>query len=185
VLLQQGKMVPLTGGRDRGTVRCVRKTIIEALATGFYVGKIPVMPGTWGTLVGLPLAWILTVATRENPVIYMATVGVFILVASWVAELYERSKAAHDPSEIVIDEIAGILVAMTWLPLTWQAFVAGFILFRFFDILKPFPIGAIDRRIQGGFGTVLDDVAAGLAANVVLQIIYAQTLWLGVRLDGF
>jgi phosphatidylglycerophosphatase A len=158
--------------------------MVKALATGLFVGQSPFMPGTWGTLFALPLAWLLMTATAGRPVIYMILVVAFVFFAAWISDLYERSTSQHDPSEIVIDEFAGLLVTMTWLPLTWQSFAAGFVVFRFFDILKPFPIGRIDRKIGGGFGTVLDDVAAGLAANVVLQIVFTHTDWLGVQFHG-
>jgi phosphatidylglycerophosphatase A len=90
----------------------------------------------------------------------------------------------HDPGEIVIDEVIGYVIAATWLPLTWQTFVAAFVVFRLFDIWKPFPIRQIDQKAKGGLGTVLDDVAAGIAANMVLQFVYAQTGLLGETLHG-
>lgn len=152
------------------------KRLVESLATGFYFGKIPFMPGTWGTLWGLPLAWLLM---KAGPLPYMVLAIVSIFVASVIAEAHERYTQAHDPGEIVIDEVVGYVIAITWLPATWQSFVAAFVAFRIFDIWKPGPIRMIDRKVKGGLGTVLDDVAAGIAANIVLQIIYAQTAWLG------
>lgn len=136
------------------------------------------MPGTFGTLWGIPLAWLMM---RAGPVAYMLIAILILLLSIVVAELYEGYHGRHDSQEIVIDEVIGFIIAMTWLPNTWQAFLAAFIAFRFFDILKPFPIRTIDRKVRGGLGTVLDDVAAGLAANVVLQIIFSQTNWLGER----
>lgn len=159
----------------------LRKQVVEALATGFYFGKAPVMPGTFGTLWGIPLAWALV---KAGTVPYMVATVLLILFSSWIAELHERYTAKHDPGEIVIDEVVGYLVSFTMLPLTWQSYLGAFLAFRFFDILKPFPIRAIDQRVKGGLGTVLDDVAAGLAANVVLQIIFTQTGWLGERWHG-
>lgn len=139
------------------------------------------MPGTFGTLLGIPVAWLFTLA---GPQIYLVLAVALILFSSLVSELHERFTAAHDPSEIVIDEVAGYVVAITWLPVTWQSFVAAFLVFRIFDILKPFPISAIDRRVEGGLGTVMDDVAAGLAANILLQVVYMNTAWLGAKLGG-
>ncbi len=157
----------------------MKKKIVECLATGFYFGKAKKMPGTFGTLVGIPLAYALA---QLNVFAYMIITVVLILFACFIAELHERFTAAHDPKEIVIDEIVGYLVAFTWLPLTWQSFLGAFILFRFFDILKPWPIRAIDQKVKGGLGTVLDDVAAGIAASICLQVIYTQTSWLGAQL---
>ncbi len=154
----------------------VKKRIIEALATGLYLGKIPFMPGTWGTLLGLPLAWAFA---QASPVVYMLLTIAFLFFSIFIAELYERNFKTHDPGEVVIDEVIGYLIAFTWLPLTWQSFLAAFVVFRFFDILKPPPIRTIDAKVTGGLGVVLDDVAAGLASNVVLQIVLLKTNWLG------
>lgn len=102
--------------------------------------------------------------------------------AIFVAQLYQREHGGADPQEVVIDEVAGFVVAMTWIPLTWQSWVIGFTLFRVLDIFKPPPIGWADRRIPGGVGVVADDLLAGIMANVVLQILFTQTDWLGVQL---
>lgn len=155
----------------------MKKRILEALATGFYLGKIPKAPGTFGTLLGIPCAWIM--ATYLSPTWYLIGTVLFVLAACVIAELYERELVAHDPKEIVIDEVVGYVIAMTWLPLTWQSFLFAFIAFRFFDILKPGPIRRIDQKVKGGFGTVLDDVAAGLVSSVILQVILSETHWLG------
>jgi phosphatidylglycerophosphatase A len=164
-------------GLRRGQVWQVKKRILEALATGFYLGKIPKAPGTFGTLLGIPCAW--AMATYLPPVWYLIGTVIFVLAACVVAEMYERLWVVHDPKEIVIDEVVGYVIAMTWLPLTWQSFLYAFIAFRFFDILKPGPIRRIDQKVKGGLGTVLDDVAAGLVASVILQVILSKTNWLG------
>ncbi len=155
----------------------MKKQVIEALATGFYLGKIPFAPGTWGTLLGIPVAW--AMATYLPPLWYMIVTVLFVLVASWVAEIYEQIFGTHDPREIVIDEVVGYVIAMTWLPLNWQSFLAAFVVFRFFDILKPGPIRRIDMRVKGGLGTILDDVAAGVISSFLLQVLLRETSWLG------
>ena len=86
--------------------------------------------------------------------------------------------------DLGIDEIVGYLIAMTWLPLNWISLGLAFVLFRFFDILKPWPIREIDQRVGGGLGVVVDDVAAGIAASLILQVIYVQTNWLGSQWVG-
>jgi phosphatidylglycerophosphatase A len=91
----------------------------------------------------------------------------------------EKSRNTHDDGDLVIDEVVGLLITMTWLPITWQSFVFSFILFRILDIGKPFPINLLDKRIKGGLGVMLDDVAAGMIANVLLQLVYSKTNWLG------
>ena len=107
-----------------------------------------------------------------------------VLFAVVIAQLHENFKGEHDSKEIVIDEIVGYLIAMTWLPLNWISLGLAFVLFRFFDILKPWPIREIDQRVGGGLGVVVDDVAAGIAASLILQVIYVQTNWLGSQWVG-
>jgi phosphatidylglycerophosphatase A len=148
----------------------------EMLATFFYLGRAPLMPGTFGTLGAIPLVFIFNLFGTYG---YMAATFVLCIFAIWVAEQYEQMVQDHDTKEVVIDEVAGFLVTMFWLPHTWQSFLAGFVLFRFLDIAKPFPINIIDRRAKGGFGTVADDLVAGVIANLVLQFVYTQTPWLG------
>jgi phosphatidylglycerophosphatase A len=155
------------------------KKLIEVLATGFYLGRLPKAPGTFGTLLGIPLAIGLFYLGAYG---YMfATISV-IVGSILIAHLHEQTLGTHDSSEIVIDEVAGFLVTMTWLPLTWQSFVVGFVLFRILDATKPFPINLIDEKIKGGLGVVADDIVAGVIANILLQVVYTQTDWLGVQL---
>jgi phosphatidylglycerophosphatase A len=144
------------------------------LATWFGCGKMPFAPGTFGTLGALPLVWLLA---SYGPFPYMLSTFVFSVLAIWVAQLYETVGGKHDASEVVIDEVAGFLVTMAWVPLTWPYVIAGFVLFRAFDILKPFPISYIDQRVKGGVGVIGDDLLAGIVSNVLLQIIL-QKGWL-------
>lgn len=148
------------------------------MATVFGVGKLPKAPGTWGTLISLPLAWALM---QFGPLIYMFSIILFLPIAVAAAEMYQRVHHTHDAQEVVIDEVMGFLITMTWLPIGWQSFVFGFLLFRLLDIWKPFPINYLDQKIQGGLGVVIDDVAAGMIANLILQQVYARTMWLGTQ----
>lgn len=151
------------------------------IATVFGVGRILRAPGTWGSLVTLPLAlglmWL-------GPLAYMAATLAMAIVAILAAEQYEQQSEKHDSKEIVIDEVAGMLVTMTMLPMTWQSFVIGFILFRLLDIFKPFPISYFDRKVPGGFGVVIDDLVAGMIANGILQLMLYHTAWLGVQIQN-
>lgn len=156
--------------------------LIEMLATFFYVGKIPFAPGTFGTLAAIPLWYALS---QLNPIWYMTITFLIVLLGIFVSQMYEKTKAEHDSKEIVIDEVAGFLITMVWLPPTWQSVLLGFLLFRFFDIVKPPPIRQIDQKIMGGVGVMADDVVAGIVANLILQIIYNQTLWLGAQIQTF
>jgi phosphatidylglycerophosphatase A len=126
------------------------------------------MPGTFGTLWGVLLAWLLLPLGWP---IYLSVTFVLIVAAIWSAIQYEKITLRHDPQEIVIDEVVGYLVTMIAVPATGKALLAGFISFRFFDIVKPFPIGWVDRKIPGGWGTVLDDLLAGIFASIVLQLV--------------
>lgn len=153
---------------------------IEILATWFYLGRLPKAPGTWGTLGAVPLVLLLA---RAGAISYLILALVVVLVAVFVAQAYESKSDEHDASEIVIDEVAGYVVAAAWLPLTWQTLVGSFVLFRLLDAFKPPPINWIDQRIKGGVGVVADDLVAGMITNVILQVIFTQTNWLGLQLS--
>ncbi|MCJ8503052.1 phosphatidylglycerophosphatase A family protein [Desulfatitalea alkaliphila] len=144
-----------------------RHHAVMFLATGFYVGRVPFAPGTLGSLVAFPVVFLL--ACLRWP---MATAAVLLLIAAavWIAGRAERQLGSRDPGAVVIDEIAGMCVTLLAIPLSFATGVAGFLLFRLFDIVKPPPIRQLDRRLQGGWGIVMDDVAAGIAANIVLRI---------------
>lgn len=137
------------------------------IATGGYTGRIPFAPGTAGSLVGIPIIYLLS--KFSWPVALTVSV-LFILVAVWVAGEAERQLASKDPGCVVIDEIAGMVVTMLGLPLSFGMVTAGFLFFRIFDIVKPPPVRQLDRRMSGGWGIVLDDVAAGIMANIVLRM---------------
>ena len=141
---------------------------ILLLATGFGVGYSPIAPGTLGTLVAIPVYYFLS--NILSPVYEITLVGFFFL-SVWVSENGERFLGKKDDQRIVIDEIMGFLITMLWVPKTLLFVIIGFFLFRFFDILKPFPIRRLEKGFKGGFGIVLDDVVAGVYANIVLRLI--------------
>ena len=145
-----------------------REKAVMFLATGGYVGNIPVAPGTFGSLLGIPLCY--GFAQISLPVAIIGTVGL-ILVAIWIAQLAEGICGQKDPGKIVIDEIAGMVVTLIGVPFHLTSVLIGFIIFRVLDILKPFPIRSLERRIGGGAGVVLDDVAAGIIGNVLVRLI--------------
>jgi len=144
------------------------KNPVHFLALGFGSGLIPFMPGTFGSLAALPLL---------IPFLYLppATLLIAAVLAS-VIGIYLCGKTAddmqvHDHGSIVWDEVAGILLTFLWVPLSLWTVVAGFLLFRFFDIVKPWPIGPVDKYVSGGLGIMLDDIIAGLMACVTLHAI--------------
>ena len=140
--------------------------LIMAIATGLYSGYLPKAPGTWGSVVGLILYFFLH--TLSLPA-YLTTVGVLLIVGTFAAGSAEKIMDRKDPGQVVIDEIVGILITLAAAPPHPMIWLLGFGLFRFFDILKPFPIDWIDKRIQGGVGIMMDDVVAGLYGFLVLQ----------------
>ena len=150
------------------------------LATLFGIGRIPWAPGTWGSLVSLPLCY---ACLKVGPFFQMGITLVVIILAIVAAEHFERQSHQHDSKEVVIDEMAGMMVTMTWLPISWQSFLLSFVVFRFLDIVKPFPISFFDRRVPGGFGVVADDVVAGVLGNILLQLVLSYTSWLGVQIQ--
>ena len=154
------------------------RNLLKNIAIFFGAGLSPKAPGTVGTLAALPLVFFLA---KTGPLIYMVAILLLLPLGIVSAEIYEQDKGGHDHKEIVIDEVLGILIAMTWVPITWQSLLIGFVLFRVLDIFKPFPIGYIDKKIQGGLGVMADDVAAGIIANICMQLIYTHTALLGVQ----
>lgn len=136
------------------------------LATGCGCGKSSWAPGTVGSLAALPLGWWLS---HWTPAFAFGAAAVFALGAIVIAHQAAALMPGEDPGAIVIDEIAGVLVACLGLQLTLGGSVIAVGLFRVFDILKPFPVGWLDRRLKGGLGIVADDLAAGLLANLTYR----------------
>ena len=153
------------------------KRVIFLLASGLGAGYCPVAPGTIGTLVAIP---IFLVFSRIPFPIYEGTLLTFFFLSSWISEKAQNAWGRKDHPRIVIDEILGFLVTMLWVPTTVLLSVLGFFLVRFFDIVKPPPI-RLAEKVRGGFGVVLDDVLAGIYANIVLQMISYVTLSPGAR----
>jgi len=145
-----------------------RDRAVLFLATGFFVGTVPFAPGTFGSIIGLPVCFLIS---RLN--IYLSVIWtlLFIIFAIWVAAAALKILKKEDPAEIVIDEIAGLIVTFVGLPFTLKTAIAGFIIFRAFDILKPFPIRTLEEKVAGGPGVVLDDVMAGIYGNIVLRLV--------------
>jgi phosphatidylglycerophosphatase A len=138
------------------------------IATGCGIGLLPWAPGTWGSLAALPCAWaIRAVAGRAA----LATAAILAFAAGcWAATAVARASKRKDPGFIVIDEVAAQWLVLVAAPLDWRAYLAAFLLFRVFDITKPWPARAIERCVADGLGIMLDDVAAALYAILLLLI---------------
>jgi phosphatidylglycerophosphatase A len=145
-----------------------------AIATVGGVGRVPVASGTFGSLVAVPLLPGLAALRAGAPWGYVSVLAGLIAVAVWSAGRAERVLGGHDHSYIVIDEVAGLVLAGVFLPGTWLATGIAFVLFRVFDVIKPFPANLIDGRIEGGLGVVGDDLVAGAYAGLVTLFL----LWL-------
>ncbi len=134
----------------------------------FGAGLMPVAPGTFGTLTALPLVLVLNHLGEP----YEALALLFLVpLAIWSSSLSERCLGRNDPPEVVVDEVAGFLLTFFLLPLSWLTLCLGFVLFRFFDIAKPFPIRWFEKKARGGTGVVLDDLMAGIYANLSLRLV--------------
>jgi phosphatidylglycerophosphatase A len=146
------------------------KTLISLIATGGCAGYIPLAPGTFGALEGLLLGWLVFAPiAQRSPLMAIALFVLLFVAGCWIAGRAERIFAQHDSSRIVIDEILGMAAAMFLLPARWPWMLGAFGLFRLFDIMKPYPASLIDRELSGGAGVMLDDLAAAIYANLILQ----------------
>jgi len=141
--------------------------LFMTIATGFGAGYLPKAPGTWGSLLALPLHFFLSQLTPNH---YALALGGIFFLGVITAGQAEKILDRKDPGVIVIDEVIGMLITLIGAPDNPLVWLAGFLIFRFFDIVKPYPIRLIDQRINGGMGIVLDDVLAGIYSCIVLQI---------------
>ncbi len=139
-------------------------------ALGLGSGLSPVAPGTFGTLAAIPFFLLLQSFSLSIPV-YLLVLAVAFMFGVWVCDQAGKTLGVHDHGAIVWDEFVGYWVTMCAAPVGWQWVLVGFVLFRIFDIWKPWPIRWADSRVSGGFGVMLDDVLAGIYAFVGLQLI--------------
>lgn len=154
-------------GNTQLTARQILTDPVLLLAFGFGSGLSKFMPGTFGTLVAVPLYLLLSTLP---PWLYLVVTLLAIIMGIYICGEAAKKLAVHDFGGIVWDEVAGLLVTLCWLPFSWPALLSGFVLFRLFDILKPWPIKWLDQHVEGGFGIMIDDVLAGVLAAVVLRI---------------
>jgi phosphatidylglycerophosphatase A len=146
-----------------------------AVATALGVGYVPYAPGTFGSAVGLLLWWALPSSSLAQAA---AIVAIFV-IGSWSGSVAERHFGREDPGQVVVDEVAGMLVTLFLVPVGWIGAIFGFFLFRISDIIKPYPANRLER-LPGGIGIMADDVMAAVYANLVLRV----TLAIAQRLIG-
>ena len=144
----------------------MKKGIACWIATCGPIGEIGTAPGSFGSLVAVPFVLL----ASDKPVLFFLILLAFVFVGIWSSTIAARDFGQQDPSKVVIDEVCGMMVSFLLIPINWKILVAGFIGFRFFDIVKPFPI-RIFERFPSGFGIVLDDLAAGVFTNLLLHLL--------------
>jgi phosphatidylglycerophosphatase A len=141
------------------------------LATVAYCGYFPIAPGTVGSAAGL-IVYLLVWWTR-SPIVEVGLIVVTFVVGTWAATHAEHYFGAIDPGQVVIDEVLGMLVTLAFIPVGWTGALAGFFLFRVFDVIKPYPANRLEK-FHGGFGIMADDGMAGIYANICLRLL----IWL-------
>ncbi len=138
--------------------------LARLLGTWFYVGLLPVAPGTAASFVGMVMA----VALRPLPVVYVVLTAAIIVVGIKAGEMVEKQSGKKDPGIVVIDEVAGILIAVFLLPLRFDVMIVAFFLFRAFDMFKIYPVNKFEKY-EGGVGIMMDDVIAGIYTNLIMH----------------
>jgi len=139
--------------------------IARLLATFFYAGIIPAAPGTFASAIGV----LVVLNLYQQPIIYLASILLVTVVGIWAAGVTEKAVGKKDPSIVVIDEVAGMMITLFMVPLSWPVVMSGFFLFRAFDMFKIYPCNKLEEQ-GGGWGIMADDLFAGLYANIVLQL---------------
>ena len=158
-----------TAGKNKLTPKQILTDPVLFLAFGFGSGLAKKAPGTFGTLAAIPLYVLLV---QADLLIYSLLTISLTVVGIWICGIAAEKLGEHDFGGIVWDEVAGFLITMWLVSFSWQAVLCGFVLFRLFDILKPWPIRTIDRQVHGGLGIMLDDVLAGLFAGLLLRLAF-------------
>ena len=159
--------------QDTSPCKGIMRDPVHFLAFGLGSGCSPRAPGTFGTVVAIPVYLLLSTAPLW---LYLFVTLIMLLVGIWLCDKTTRKLGVHDHKGIVWDEIVGYLITMIAAPKGWLWIIIGFVLFRLFDILKPWPISVADKQIKGGFGIMIDDVLAGIAAFSILHIIAYYTI---------
>ena len=141
---------------------------INFLAFGFGSGLAPKAPGTFGTLVSIPLYWLISDLSISR---YLATCLIVCLIGIYICGSTSKRLKLHDHPGIVWDEFTGFFITMIGISFSWTNVIIGFVLFRIFDIFKPWPINWLDKRVKGGLGIMIDDIVAGILAMGSLHLI--------------
>ena len=150
----------------------MKQNLSKFIATFGGAGLFPVAPGTVGSIAGLGVLWAISFASSGSYqfLLQLLFLIVFIPVGVIASSAYEKYFGKVDPGEVIVDEVVGIVITLFALPFSLFNIIAGFLLFRFFDIVKPFPIGKL-QNIKGGWGVMADDIAAGIVSAIILRLL--------------
>jgi phosphatidylglycerophosphatase A len=148
----------------------VFKSLIKVISTFFYTGYFPLIPGTAGSIAGLGIYFLI----KNNISVYCLTLAGLLILGFWSSGRQEQLMQKKDPSCVVIDEVCGMLLSLIFLPYNIKLVIIAFLIFRILDTLKPFPVGRLER-MKGGPGIMLDDIAAGIYTNIILQVVVIGT----------
>jgi phosphatidylglycerophosphatase A len=159
----------MTTSQTEVSFKALLKKPVCFLGLGFGSGLAPKAPGTWGTLAAIPIYFLMQDLSLY---LYLSLTTIAFILGIWICQKSAEWLNKEDPSAVVWDEIVGYLVTMVAAPQGWAWIILGFVLFRIFDILKPWPISLADQKLHGGFGIMFDDVIAGVFAALSLQFIY-------------
>ena len=158
-------------GKNRLSPKRILADPVLFLAFGFGSGLIKKAPGTFGTLAAVPVYYLLT---QTNLFIYSMTTVLAVLAGIWICGRAAEKLGEHDFNGIVWDEVAGYLLTLWFVPFSGKNILLGFVIFRLFDIIKPWPIKWADRHVHGGLGIMLDDVLAGIMANLAMLLLFVE-----------
>ena len=143
------------------------RAFVKTVSTFFFVGYLPLIPGTFGSLAGLVVYY----AVRNNPGLFMGVITGALFLGWWAADEMEKLLKKKDAGCIVIDEVCGILISLLFIPYSPKFVFLAFFLFRVLDTLKPYPAGP-SQKLKGGIGVMIDDVIAGIYTNIILQLLW-------------
>lgn len=146
------------------------KFLTRLISTFFYTGYFPLIPGTAGSLAGLLVYFLV----KNNPSVYIFTLAALLVLGFLASSRSEELIGRKDPSCVVIDEVCGMLLGLLFVPYDVKLVIIAFFMFRLMDTLKPYPVGRLER-LKGGLGIMMDDIAAGLYTNIILQAIIIFT----------
>ena len=142
--------------------------ISKIFCTGFGVGKIPFFPGSLASLSILPIIWV--IKKNQSTEFFLIVIAIYLIISYFLIKVCISNQSNKDPSYIVVDEHLGQAVTLLFCDEVFIEYLFAFLLFRFFDILKPYPINYIDNNFKNGFGVVFDDIVAGIFTTIVLYI---------------